>query len=147
MKPLLSIIILYTTALCCAALDPTLEQEQQFLSRVESAFRSKDAAALAKLHCLDGANPAWVSMFQSKIIPELLRAEFADASYMPVTAELGQPYNYKGDLYAPNLAPVRALHIRFKKTAPNQMTSTTLLAGIKEDSLRIVVAVKAPSRP
>ena len=146
MKPLLSIITLFTTALCCAAFEPTLEQERQFLSRVESAFRTKDAAMLVKLHCLDGADSTLIPMFQSKIIPELLRAEFADASYIPVTAELGQPYTHNGNLYSANLTPVRALRIRFNKSASNEMTATTLLAGIKDGSLLIVVAVKAPSR-
>jgi hypothetical protein len=55
-------------------------------------------------------------MFKSKIIPELLRAKFADAAYIPVTAELCEPYTHKGILYAPNLTPGRAVRIRCGKS-------------------------------
>jgi hypothetical protein len=140
LKPALPILAFLIVAAFHAVADPTPAQEAAFLTRVEQAFTKKDAPALLSLYCFDHTEPKLRQQTEKQLIPELLKHDYSTAELVPLPPDLATPYTLRGVTYAPNLKPLKALIIRFKKSSPATPDNTTMIVGMKDSSLAFALA-------
>lgn len=140
MKQAFTIFAFIATAIFGAAANPTPTQEAEFLARVEKAFTTKDASGMLSLYCFDRVKPSLRQQTEKVLIPALFKQEYLAAELVPLPPDQDTPYTLRGVTYAPNLEPLKALIVHFKKSSPAMRNSTTMIVGLKGDSLAFALA-------
>ena len=142
MKHALTIFAFLLCATFHAAAAPTPAQEAAFVTRVEKAFTTKDASALLSVYCLDRIDPELRDQIEKQLIPKLLTLDYSSVELIRLPPDIAAPYTARGVTYKPNLKPLKALVIRFRKAPPPALDSMTMIIGMKDHSLAF--ALPAP---